>query len=215
MVKAEQCWRSARARGWRCVEAAGDAPDGGEPDGGVAESGFTLIEMMVVLLIMAILLAIAIPTFLGVKAEAQDRSAQSDLTNALVSAKVFYANNQSYGATAGGIEMALRSSDPAFDFSTGTVTGATDITLSVGPDGQTLIMGDDARDNRCWYLEDNEETTRTTGGNADGNQSGTQGVTFAATPPHEPHPSCAATGSSAAGGAGGPDGLTWSTEYPH
>ena len=31
-----------------------------------AEAGFTLIELMVVLLIMAILLAIAIPTFLGV-----------------------------------------------------------------------------------------------------------------------------------------------------
>jgi type IV pilus assembly protein PilA len=30
------------------------------------DAGFTLIELMVVLLIMAILLAIAIPTFLGV-----------------------------------------------------------------------------------------------------------------------------------------------------
>jgi type IV pilus assembly protein PilA len=34
---------------------------------GEAEAGFTLIELMVVLLIIAILLAIAIPTFLGVK----------------------------------------------------------------------------------------------------------------------------------------------------
>ena len=33
-----------------------------------ADAGFTLIELMVVLLIMAILLAIAIPTFLGVSA---------------------------------------------------------------------------------------------------------------------------------------------------
>jgi len=39
------------------------------------DSGCTLIELMVVLLIMATLLAIAIPTFLGVKGGAQDRVA--------------------------------------------------------------------------------------------------------------------------------------------
>ena len=38
-----------------------------------AEAGFTLIELMVVLLIIAILLAIAIPTFLGVTSTANDR----------------------------------------------------------------------------------------------------------------------------------------------
>ena len=64
-----------------------------------AEAGFTLIELMVVLLIMAILLAIAIPTFLGVKGGAQDRAMQSDLTNALTSAKAAYANSGSYATT--------------------------------------------------------------------------------------------------------------------
>ena len=37
------------------------------------DAGFTLIELMVVLLILAILLAIAIPTFLGVTGGANDR----------------------------------------------------------------------------------------------------------------------------------------------
>ena len=49
--------------------------------------GSFLIELMVVLLIMAILLAIAIPTFLGVKGGAQDRAAQSNLNTALTSLK--------------------------------------------------------------------------------------------------------------------------------
>ena len=43
------------------------------------DSGFTPIELMVVLLILAILLAIAIPTFLGVTKSANDRAAQSNL----------------------------------------------------------------------------------------------------------------------------------------
>jgi type IV pilus assembly protein PilA len=47
------------------------------------EAGFTLIELMVVVLIIAILIAIAIPTFLGARSRAQDRVAQSNLRNAL------------------------------------------------------------------------------------------------------------------------------------
>ena len=51
------------------------------------EDGFTLIELMVVVLIIAILIAIAIPTFLGAQDRARDRGAQSDLRNALTAAK--------------------------------------------------------------------------------------------------------------------------------
>ena len=42
------------------------------------DEGFTLIELMVVVLIIAILIAIAIPTFLGARQRAQDRAAQSN-----------------------------------------------------------------------------------------------------------------------------------------
>jgi type IV pilus assembly protein PilA len=45
------------------------------------EDGFTLIELMVVVLIIAILMAIAIPTFLGAQNKAKDRAAQANLKN--------------------------------------------------------------------------------------------------------------------------------------
>ena len=60
------------------------------------DKGFTLIELMVVVLIIAILLAIAIPTFLGAQNKAKDRSAQSSARNALTNAKVIYADSGVY-----------------------------------------------------------------------------------------------------------------------
>src|SRR5579862_8616496 len=63
-----------------------------------SEDGFTLIELMVVVLIIAILIAIAIPTFLGARQKAQDRAAQSNLRNALTAAKTAYVDSQSYAS---------------------------------------------------------------------------------------------------------------------
>jgi type IV pilus assembly protein PilA len=68
------------------------------------ESGFTLIELMVVVLIIAILIAIAIPTFLGARRRAEDRATQTDLRNALTAQKTFYTDKEVYAAsTAPGI----------------------------------------------------------------------------------------------------------------
>ena len=47
-------------------------------------------------MIIGILIAIALPTFLGARTRAQNRAAQSDLRNALVAAKTMYTDNSSY-----------------------------------------------------------------------------------------------------------------------
>ena len=63
------------------------------------EEGFTLIELMIVIAIIGILAAIAIPQFSAYRTRAYNSAAQSDLKNASTTQEAFYVDNQHYCAT--------------------------------------------------------------------------------------------------------------------
>jgi type IV pilus assembly protein PilA len=98
------------------------------------DRGFTLIELMVVVLIIAILIAIAIPTFLGARKRAQDRAAQSNLRNALTAEKTVYTDSQTYADSTG---STLSDIEPSLTFTSGSMTGTRDVAVEVAanPDG--------------------------------------------------------------------------------
>jgi type IV pilus assembly protein PilA len=87
------------------------------------DRGFTLIELMVVVLIIAILIAIAIPTFLGLRRRAQDRAAQSNLRNALTAGKAFYTDDETYAGFDAGEGEIIEPSLTWVDGDTGANSG--------------------------------------------------------------------------------------------
>ena len=101
------------------------------------EDGFTLIELMVVVLIIAILIAIAIPTFLGAQNRARDRGAQSNLRNAMQAAKTIATDNAGKFVTTGTTAITdadMASAEPSLSFGAAS-TDAIDVT--VGGSGAT------------------------------------------------------------------------------
>ncbi len=65
------------------------------------ERGFTLIELMIVVAIIAILAGILIPNFVNARSQAQTAACESNLRSIATALELYYADNQVYPTAAG------------------------------------------------------------------------------------------------------------------
>lgn len=91
------------------------------------DGGFTLIELMVVVMIIAILIAIAIPSFLGFRRSAQDRAAQSEIRSVLLTEKAVWLEENAYTD----VEADIKAFEPNTQFD---ATGVAGVKVSLNAD---------------------------------------------------------------------------------
>jgi type IV pilus assembly protein PilA len=122
------------------------------------QGGFTLIELMVVVMIIAILVGIAIPAFLGARKRAQDTASKSNLRNALGTAQTIFTDNQAYLAT-GAMVTALGAEEPSLTFQDNATASAAakqislETSTSAGGTGlDQIIISSKSGSGKCFFL---------------------------------------------------------------
>jgi type IV pilus assembly protein PilA len=113
------------------------------------ERGFTLIELVVVILIVGLLVVIALPTFLGARTNAYDRAAQADVRNAFAAEKAYYTDTVTYTTN----PATMTAIEAAITYVAGDTPAVTHIVyLSFDPIPNTIYVSALSQSGTCWYL---------------------------------------------------------------
>lgn len=115
------------------------------------ERGFTLIELMVVTLVIGVLVAIGLPTFLGARTRAWDAAAHSDIRNAFAAEKAYYSDNVTYTTN----PATMTAIEAAITYVAGDTPLVTNIVyLDLDPLPNAIYVSALSKSGTCFYLRE-------------------------------------------------------------
>lgn len=130
---------------------------------GGARRAFTLVELLIVLLLMAILMAFIVPKFFGARQQAGDRVAQQTLRTAVSTATQFAEDTESYStASATALHQAepniffvaagTASTQGSFNADGSSAGSGNSHSVSVDPQNQNLTLAAVGANDACWFV---------------------------------------------------------------
>lgn len=118
-----------------------------------SQVGTSFIEVVTVVLVLAVLLTIAIPAFIGAKTRASDRDAQTSLRIALTNSKAIFADTDTFAKVT---VATLHAAETSVAFTSGASTGPKEVSVDSSNSG--VILTARSPSGTCYVIGDTGST---------------------------------------------------------